>query len=355
MTIRNFFFLLFFLLLNIVISHLFYSFFLRYIDKSAYLWHASSKREDYKKEYDFFFLGDSQLMSGIDPNLLENRLGKDRFLYFPRPSDQPEGIYTFLKTNLKPAQLKNKKFFINISPITTSKNGLFESHKNLQIHSSNYLFFDNSIRKLYLKKISENIFYFFSILFPILKLQTELQSHLKFIQTTTLINLHSKNLQDYLEVDTLQILQKEKEQNLFLEKEVLSKKFYWEWNSFSPNAPCQKAPLHLSSEYSATFMTDRPQAALIWKQIGEYILQNGGDFRFVYIPFSPESEIFFQIQHPNSPFQKTIFLLSEHFGQEKILFISSLNLQEDDFVDAIHPNHCGARKITTELLDKWAK
>ncbi len=357
--IRSISFLLLFLIINSFFSHAIYRSLVSYADKSSYLWYEISLRNDFDRDYDYYFLGDSQLMSGIEPELLAKKLSANdipsKIFYFPRPSEQPEGIYYYLKTHFTRKQIQGKMFYLNISPITFSKNALYETHRSLFLNFGNWdyrLFVDSELRNLYLTNASLFLRYGFSFLFPSIMLQSDIQSILKIFPTTTLIDLHSKNVEHYLEKNPFHLLGKEREQNQFLQTNVLSKNYYWEWSRFQIDSNCIKEVNRLDSPLAFTFMQPRSKAWENWGKIGKYILANGGDFRFFYIPFSPESNEFFQNDSDQSPFRQGISFLTKNFPPEKLIFMEPSVFQENDYVDAIHPNRCGAQKITNFIAEK---
>ena len=94
---RNLFLFLFYFS---ALSHLLFHFLVLYSEKTSFIWHTIGERQLSPKKYDLAILGDSQLMSGIHPAILSKLLiGKGKkldILYYPRPSEQPEGIYRLL-------------------------------------------------------------------------------------------------------------------------------------------------------------------------------------------------------------------------------------------------------------------
>ena len=83
--------LILFIIFFSFLSHLLFPFLVFYSEKTSFIWHTIGSRVIPKKEYDLAILGDSQIMSGIHPNVLSLQLKENGkpldILYYPRPSE----------------------------------------------------------------------------------------------------------------------------------------------------------------------------------------------------------------------------------------------------------------------------
>ncbi|MCB1179336.1 MAG: hypothetical protein KDK36_17275, partial [Leptospiraceae bacterium] len=239
-------------------------------------------------------------MSGINPTLLQSQLiNKNlKISFFPRPSEQAEGIFALLISNFKNKNLEGKKFFINISPITFTENGLFKSHKTLY---TNYWKFDSTImlnkdlNKFYLKTMGGNIKYMLSTLFPSMKLKHNIQSEFALIPFSAQIDLNSNLLSYYLDLSIKYIPKKELNQNMYLREKLQESKFYWNWGKFYENKKedCKHDKILLDKSYSLAFSLFRKDSLKFYNKIIQFIIDRGGEINFVYIPFSPYADEIF--------------------------------------------------------------
>lgn len=349
-----------FLIFFSILSHILFDYLVLYSEKTSFIWHKIGKRNLIAKNYDLIILGDSQIMSGLHPTLFKELLaanGKSMdILYYPRPSEQPEGIYKLL-LDFKKANITSKMLLVNISPVTTSKNNIVLANKTLtqNFHPfSFHLFSESTLNKFYLKTLSGNIYYLFLQVFPLLRLNGNFSNEIKIIPGSEGIS-YEAGINSFLNVNFFGNLVSNKKNNLFLDESLERENFYFEWGNFSTfTGACIKRtePLFLPTGIEPAFLTLRKDALEFWVQIGEYSRQNKIKIFFLYTPFSPEAESKIGSSKPDSPIQITLTQISQKFGQENILKIDPSLFESGDFRDYTHLNLCGMMKLTKELANR---
>ena len=352
--------LILFLIFFSILSQILYRVLVKYSEKTSYIWHTIGKREFTPKEYDLAILGDSQLMSGIHPKILQNLLSEkgtpSDILYYPRPSEQPEGIYKSL-LEFEKSKVKFKTLIVNISPVTTSKNIIVDSHKTLSLNFqpfSTQMLFDKNLNQFYLKNLSGNLYYLFLQIFPILKLNGNFSNEVKLIPGSDGIG-HNNQISSFLDVGFFVNLFLNKEKNDFLEKSLWKENFYFEWGEFSNfTGQCieRKDPLSLPTGIEAAFLIPRKEALPTWIKLGEYAKEHQFQIYFLYVPFSEEAEEKIGSQNPASPIQQNLQEITQKFGEKSILKIEPSTFSNGDFKDYTHLNVCGMIKLTKELASR---
>ncbi|MBK6604452.1 MAG: hypothetical protein IPG24_02985 [Leptospiraceae bacterium] len=349
-----------FLIFFSALSHLLFRFLVLYSEKTSFIWHTIGTRVISPKEYDLAILGDSQLMSGIHPNIL-NKLLKENgkqtdILYYPRPSEQPEGIYKLL-IDFKNSGIKIKTLVVNVSPVTSSKNTIVDAHKTLSQNFQPFslrMLLDSELNKFYFKNLSGNIYYLFLQVFPLLKLNGNFSNEIKLIPGSEGIQ-HNKEMNALLNVNFFGNLNTNKEKNLFLENSLINENFYFEWGNFSPfTGECveRKETLSLPAGMEAAFLTPRKESLSFWLKIGKYAKENQIRILYLYIPFSPEAEAKIRSNESTSPIQMNLHEISSQIGEDSIMKIEPKLFNSSDFKDYTHLNVCGMMKLTKELANR---
>jgi hypothetical protein len=353
--LKKFFVFLGFLLF---LNHFLYFVLISYVEKTSYLWHLISKREILEKDYTYLILGDSQVMSGIHPKLLKAFLIEEtKILYYPRPSEQAEGIYLLLK-KFYAEGYRFKKILVNISPVTTSKNNIVESHKTLTynffpFHKEIFLNFDLS--EFYFKNLSGAVYYCIVQIFPLLKLNSNLINELALIPKSASLG-SSLKMSDYLDRSFFGDLQLNHIQNTFLKNTLSGNEFYFQWDNFKttniciPNLEEKKIPFGIKIAFS----NPRKKSFERWLEIYNLAKENMSEVIFLNIPFSPEiySKI---LEGKQLPLHELIRILDSRIPKENIFSFPVNNFLESDFSDYTHLNYCGMKKLTKELANKLNK
>lgn len=323
-----------------------------YSDVSSFLWYRINQRNLPKQYYDLVILGDSQILTGINPKILSEKTNQS-ILFIPRPSEQPEGIWNKI-LELESKGIQYKKILFNISPLTVSKNMLSNSHRALATNFDSFhwrYYTEPILRKTYLKTISDSIHYMVIQIFPLLKVNSSISSEIKFIPVSKKVHFSEEKIDQLLGSSFFNLLEDRFYKNNLLEKILVSNDYHWEWENYSNGRICKpnKDNPKLQPELASAFINPRKETIVVWKKIIEHLTKKNITIQLLYIPFSPLSESVIQTRNPYSPFSQAIQAL-ESETKVKILLVENLLLQED-FSDYIHPNTCGSEKITKIIVD----
>ncbi len=349
-----------FLIFFSILSHLLFHCLVSYSEKTSFIWHTIGERKISPKKYDLAILGDSQLMSGVHPAILSKMLtekGKSLdILYYPRPSEQPEGIYKLL-LDFKKSGIEIKTLIVNISPVTSSKNTIVDAHKTLAQNFQPFsirMLFDPDLNRFYFKNLSGNLYYLFLQIFPLLKLNGNFSNEIRLIPGSEGIQ-HDKEINALLDVKFFGNLNSNKEKNLFLEKSLPAENFYFEWGNFSSfTGECieRKESLSLPLGIEAAFLNPRKESSQFWLKIGNFANENQIQIRYLYAPFSPEAELKIGSNENTSPIQMNLREIISKFGNESVIKIDPQLFNSGDFKDYTHLNVCGMMKLTKELANR---
>ncbi|HMV41060.1 MAG TPA: hypothetical protein PK079_02500 [Leptospiraceae bacterium] len=353
--------LILFVIFFSITSHLIFNSIILYTEKTSFIWNQIGNRKIEPKTYDLAILGDSQLMSGVHPTLLKKYLqteSKDwEILYYPRPSEQPEGIYQLLH-QFEKSDVKIKNLIVNISPVTTSKNTIVDAHKSLTQNFqpfSTEIIKDLSLNKFYLKNLSGNVYYLLLQVFPLLKLNGNFSNEVRIIPGSEGIQ-NDKHIESYLNVGFFGNLNLNKEKNNFLSNHLIDQGFYFEWGNYTTyTGDCilRQESLTLPFGIEAAFLNPRNDSLDMWKKIGEYSKEKGIHIYYLYIPFSPEAESKIGSKKNTSPIQISLNSIKAIFGNKSVLEIDSNLFSNEDFRDYTHLNICGMMKLTKQLAKSF--
>ncbi len=343
-----------------ILSNLLFRYLVYYSEKTSFIWHTIGERKIPAKKYDLAILGDSQLMSGIHPAILSKMLIEKGnpldILYYPRPSEQPEGIYKLL-LDFKNSGIEIKTLIVNISPVTSSKNTIVDAHKTLAQNFHPFsipMLLEHDLNHFYFKNLSGNLYYLFLQAFPLLKLNGNFSNEIRLIPGSEGIQ-HSKEMNSILDVKLFGNLDSNKEKNLFLVKSLPKENFYFEWGNFSTfTEECieQKESFSLPTGIEAAFLNPRKESLQFWLKIGKYAKENQIKIQYLYAPFSPEAEAKIGSNKNTSPIQMNLREITTQFGEDHILKIDSSVFKTSDFKDYTHLNVCGMMKLTKELANR---
>lgn len=359
--LRSFYplFLFFFL---IVLSHFLYHKLVVYSEKTSYIWYEIENRSIPKKHYDLLIMGDSQIMSGLHPTYLEKKFRKKgknfEILYYPRPSEQAEGILnTLLK--LEKMNITYDRLLANISPVTTSKNTIANAHKSLAINMTDFqpeFYWKHQLNRFYLKSLSQNLYYLVLQVFPLLKLNSNISREIRLLPNNERVNQFSKDLESYINQDTFGNLLENEKHNQFLKKELKQNGFYWEWGNFTKyTGRCQinKEEFELPNIIGQAFLIPRKNAKKSWVRIMELLSKKNVHFFLVYLPFAPTAEKKMQNNADFSPIRQTIQSLRLRFGNGSVIELDKNFFTNEDYTDYTHLNVCGMKKFADYLVELY--
>ncbi|MBE7410663.1 MAG: hypothetical protein HS129_01145 [Leptospiraceae bacterium] len=324
-----------------------------YVERTSFIWSEISKRKIPKKNIDLLILGDSQITSGISPTHLKKELQKLKkdfhFFYYPRPSEQPEGMLILTREFRKTFDFKY--LVLNISPVTTSKNLISESHKSLFQNFSPFStepLKDFDMGKFYFKNISGYCYYFFLQGFPLLKLNSNLSKEMEIVKSRTL----DKKLKDTVEAPIFSEWENNFQKNIFLKNLFIQSEFYWEWGNFSKSQNIcipKKSPPGLPAGVESAFLNLRKEALISWEKIA--VENRDKKIFLIYLQFSPFAEEKIGSKLKNSPIQVSLNAL-KRFSNIELLTVPKNFFSSEDFADFTHLNFCGMEKFTKFLSER---
>lgn len=333
-----------------------------YSEKTSFIWYQIDQRKLVPNQhYDLVIMGDSQIMSGVNPHYLKNLLKKKgkkyKILYYPRPSEQPEGILNNLY-QLEKKNITYDNFFANISPVTVSQNNIVSAHRNLALNINSFqadFYFKSLLNSFYIKTVGEHFYYLILQIFPLFKLNSNFSSEWRLIPSNEKTNLLAKDINSFLKQNPFQNFAEKKRQNLFLKRELVQNDFYWEWGSFEHyTGECKKKEVqfNLPDAIAGVFLVPRLKAERSWNKVLEYLSKKGCSFFLIYIQFSPETESKIQSNATFSPIHQTIQKLKKQYQENVVLELPNSFLDRYDYVDYTHLSVCGMKKLTEFLSDK---
>ncbi|MDX1957625.1 MAG: hypothetical protein SFU98_03580 [Leptospiraceae bacterium] len=344
---ENFFLLSLFVLIGL--SHLLFLALVSYTEKNSYLWELARNRKIPIQNYELGIIGDSQFLSGIIPSKLGIPVNK--ILFLARPAEMPESIYLRL-LELKKEKNLPKKILINLSPITTSKNEITESNRNLVQNFSSFSFeilYNKRLSSFYLKNLTGGIKYILSSIFPVLKLRSNLITEMKLIPSSERIDLSSRILTDYLEIDPIQNLLYQKSYNEKIK--IYQEKNHYSWN-WSGNTSCFPMKTELSSFLNFVFSNYRKESLEMYIEIGNLLKENNIEFLFVVIPFEKKAMEIVGFENKLFPLETVLQKLELEFGKDKIYRVDKEKFLTEHFFDFTHLNFCGMNILTNELSER---
>lgn len=347
-----------FLAFILFLNHFLYFVLISYVEKTSYLWHLISNREIKEKDYTYLILGDSQVMSGIHPKFLKELLTEEsKILYYPRPSEQAEGIYLLLKKFYSEGY-RFKKILVNISPVTTSKNNIVESQRTLTYNFFPFqkeIFLNFELSEFYFKNISGAVYYSIIQIFPLLKLNSNLINEIALIPKSASLG-SSLNINDYLDRSFFGDLQLNRIQNTFLKYTLSENEFYFQWDNFKttniciPNLEEKKIPFGIDIAFS----NPRKKSFEMWLEIYNLAKENSSELIYLYIPFAPEIQTKI-LNSEKLPLLELIHRIENKAPKTNVFSFSIDDFQKSDFTDYTHLNYCGMKKLTKELANKLNK
>lgn len=329
-----------------------------YLEKSSFVWEVFRKKELPQEEIDLLVLGDSQILNGIHPNLLTELVHKRnrtlKFFYNPKPSEQLEGIYFFLLKYVATQKLKTKLVLWNLSPIHVTKNDFKEANKKLFLERGGWdveLLLNPILRNFYFSKEVDFLRYALNRLLPYQNISSLMNTELGLIPESLNLNLQSKNLYDYLSHDPIESLEKNKWQNNLILRSIQENLGYVDWNIEKnlENKECFVSDFRVPKEARFAYSIYTESSFKTLKKMIELLHRLNLDYKILIIPFSPSSEEVFQNFIESAPFQQVLRNLQKEFLDRNLLFVS---LQEEEYGDYVHPNFCGAKKITQFIVEE---
>ncbi|MCU0823709.1 MAG: hypothetical protein MUF77_03610 [Leptospira sp.] len=292
-------------------------------------------------------LGDSQIISGITPQMVANwnEIETNEIVYLPRPSEQPEGMLSLYDANLK--SFSNlKKVYVNLSPISISKNSVVDSHKQLYTSfgsMESVQLLNPALRKFYFPNLSDLCWKVVITSFPFFSLNPN---------TSSLTNkfILGEDIEPIL-------LDRKKEYESILKAFESSFSGSWVWKETDSNREISESEVFPKGS-TEVFLTKREAAIETLKTLFQRWRDRGIEIVVLRIPFSPDMEA--DLQNTNGNVHLDQFLDEQKRIQKtvrgelqelKVLDIRRLGLnQKKYFADITHLNQKGRDAILRSNL-----
>lgn len=339
----------------IVSMNVSYKYFVRFTEASSYLWY-----ENRHKKLNFYaevlVLGDSQLLSGISAATIAEleSISPEKVVFMVRPSEQPEGMLDQYLT-YKSSFPNLRKIYLNLSPISLSKNSVTDAHKELffsfgtlQMHQLT----DSFLRKAYFSNNHDLLWKILIEVFPYLGLNQNFSSLFGIVPSSATILGEEMNYSDHFlqKTPSISIIKTRLAQNEFLKVHFESKE-YWTWKDFGIEHKLgEKDSLPKGS--SLAFLKKRNLSIQLIEKLKMETEADHIDIICLDLPFSPELE-------SDITANNIRFILNDEiakFGFKRVIRVGPKILDHSDyFTDFTHLNAKGRDALKTYLLKNKVK
>ncbi|TGM59200.1 hypothetical protein [Leptospira vanthielii] len=244
-----------------------------FCETTSSYWYLANKRK-ISSNAKVLVLGDSQIVSGVTPNLVAEIEGVtvDEVLYLPKPSQQPEGI---LADSLEVIQKfpKLKRVYVNLSPLNTSKNSVTDANRQLFFSFGNFSL--NTIahpllRKAYFPNLTDLSWKWIIELFPYFGLSS---------------NLNRLVYDPIAQMD----IPRRKQEFQYIDESMEMSQGSWIWKSIGDD-PTLNDLEEFPNHSSQILAGKRDLSILIWFDFLRLWNQQNVEVIFLRVPFSPKME-----------------------------------------------------------------
>ncbi|WP_241547997.1 hypothetical protein [Leptospira stimsonii] len=295
------------------------------------------------------FLGDSQILSGIHPKELGEKLSRPIW-FLPRPSEQPEGMLLRFKEYERTIGIQPALVVVNGSIFSLSDMDVASAHRSLVLNYDSFhpeLFLESSLRNFYVKNLSSGLFYLFGRIFPFLRLNASMSTGIKLVGEGDEFSYSEKKMDALVSGNPFLKWSRNKVRNHFLDLEYSKNKGYMDWARLStydgicvPNSKPQVLPPNAELAVQKI----RSSSLMAWKELFRYLRSRGVKVLAISLPFRPD----FDSRLGSLP-QMTIWesiLIEEEVSYWKL---GSSFFIDEDFGDYTHLNTCGMKKLVPVL------
>ncbi|WP_232225669.1 hypothetical protein [Leptospira broomii] len=301
------------------------------------------------KEPTWLFLGDSQLMSGINPAELQKSTGK-RILFLPRPSEQPEGILIRINELLS-SGWKPEKIFLNANYFNTADVDIVPAHRSLVLNYDSFrwsLYWNSQERTFYFRNIGDALFFALARIFPLMKLNSAISSEIRTIPKTEQFLETDPRLSEILSVNPIERWKTNRDKNERLVAELERNEGFLEWNNSEiytgkcvPNHSPQALP---GRGWESNYKKMRSSSLAAWKSIFKILKKENISFEVLLIPSRPDFVTAVGEDNALSQFETVL-------KKDEIPFVKPEEPFEISvFGDYTHLNACGVKKLTRWFL-----
>ncbi|BDA79813.1 hypothetical protein LPTSP3_g27430 [Leptospira kobayashii] len=217
--------------------YIIYPFLVPYCEISSYYWYLDRKDDSTYKNPQILVLGDSQIISGITPKTIAEIENVDvrQVIYEPRPSEQPEGMLDKYY-RIKKQYPSIRKIYLNISPISITRNSVTDAHKQLYYSFGKFnthQLVDEDLRKIYFSSFYDLVWKWSIEVFPFFGLNGNFASTFSILPSNSQFYEFDIKTNSSLSKNPISdILKMRKNDSSYLEKHWDSVGRSWVWKDF---------------------------------------------------------------------------------------------------------------------------
>jgi len=220
-----------------LLMYFFYPFLVPYCEISSYYWYLDRKDNSDLTNPEVLVLGDSQIISGIAPETIAEmeNINVDSVIYEPRPSEQPEGMLDKYY-QLKKQYPSIRKVYLNISPISVTRNSVTDAHKQLYFSFGKFnihQLVDGDLRKAYFSSAYDLIWKWAIEIFPFFGLNGNISSIVSILPSNSqFYDFDSKTNSTLTKNQSLDIFSSRKNDSAYLKKHWNETGRSWVWKNY---------------------------------------------------------------------------------------------------------------------------
>ncbi|TGL87706.1 hypothetical protein EHQ68_06650 [Leptospira congkakensis] len=324
MKIRYFIFTFF---LISIFMHLTWEWFIPYCETTSSYWYLSKKRK-IRTDAKILVLGDSQIVSGITPDFFAEveDVSSEEVLYFPKPSQQPEGILVE-SLELVHQLPKLRKVYVNLSPLNTSKNSVTDANRQLFYSFGNLSkesIIHPLVRKAYFSNLTDLSWKIIISVFPYFGLSS---------------NLNRLVYDPAAQAD----VPRRKQEFLYIQESMEKRQGSWVWKSIGED-PILQEEEEFPENSSFVLSGKRDLSVTIWYDIVKLWTEKNVEVVFLRIPFSPKMEKDILKTNANTVSDEIFKTITYEPNQQKVVVFDFRSVFLNDyqnFADLTHLNQKG--------------
>jgi len=321
-----------------------------YTEVSSYIWFEVGNKKA-NPSVEVLVLGDSQLLSGINASTISElaNVPTEKILFMVRPSEQPEGMYDqYLKLQ---SDLPNlKKIYLNLSPISLSKNTVLDAHRELFYGFGSFHLHqltDNDLRHAYFNSNYDLIWKLIIEVFPFFGLNQNFSSLFAIVNSgSSSLDGEVQNSNHVLsKMPTLSLLRSRREQNQFLIRHFQNNES-WTWKAYGEERVLKVSDI-LPDGSALAFQKERQLSVRIIKRLVAKAKAEKVQVICLDLPFSPALEKDIEKHNIRNYLDKQ----KEELDFDQVINVASSHLNKEIyFTDFTHLNYKGRDVLRSFLL-----
>lgn len=317
--------------------HLSVQWIIPFCETTSSYWYFANKRK-ISSNAKVLVLGDSQIVSGVTPDLIAEIEGvkADEVLYFPKPSQQPEGI---LADSLEVVREfpKLNRVYVNLSPLNTSKNSVTDANRQLFFSFGNFSLNTLThplLRKAYFSNLTDLSWKWIIEIFPFFGLSS---------------NLNRLVYDPIAQSD----IPRRKQEFRYIKESMETSQGSWVWKSIGDDPTLDELE-EFPSNSSQILAGRRDLSIRIWLDFLQLWNQQNVEVIFLRIPFSPKMEKDILKTKANLVADEFFKTITSDTNQTKVTVFDFKSVFLEDyqyFGDLTHLNQKG-RDALSKILKK---